>query len=1069
MKKSHSTVRLDIDRVRERIAQHGYKYSALADSVGVSTNAVKNWLSGRTRTIYRKNAVLLASAFRCPVDEIVLDESPAKPTPSESPISPVTSSIFDHHIKVFGLVKASVTGHLSACHISEVRTIFANILGSLGADTENFGPCQIFVFNALHQTLPAKQVAHAIERLAAFQRMVAEIEGRFADHDIGFRMLLVLSDGNSTHHGLGSKDAYRDNFGKLLRYVDALAELPAGSGFFCEGYFHEMAATAPRQGVTFGDEVVTPLALVPMSLGAARQRLEPADGAYVRRAKVAASCRAHKNGQHLHLYGEMGSGKSSALGRTDGEVAEFVEGYRSVGPIFGAAHVHGERPAVLALVANYIDTLIESGQSLTAIKAFIRSKCADISPVIDSLLLSMLGFEPFDQRDRFFKKSSLDAYCYQAIVRILQLDSRVYPVVLLVDDFDQLDAFSRGFVEFFWQKLPELRQAKLLTTGKSRFQLPLASPSGPGLSRSVKLVNFTLAETKAVLDELPEVLMADTLNGLYRLTKGHPLLLAEIKHRWWQFGEHAQTGGNHPDHGNAMLPLALRHHAEALGAWDSRQHDLIDELKAANKPHQTLYFLLIQGLSTIEVEALQILAVAGFCRLDARVINHLDWTYSGDKKLSEILHGIAAKSRTITCDQGGFRFCHGLFHLAFKLSVPSRLRQKTHLVLHSFWEAEYAKRQAQGQQSLSLEHEKLLLHSRGCKLYAEYGRYACRFYDEQLRQGHTAGLVAKVNVVIKALVKATPTSEIKDSLCQLFLLKTKITFLAEGWTHPHILKYLLSCESHDVMGAYQPFVDLMKIYYYAEKGNPCKVNELFLRIDGKTLRQHVPIVYVAILCVFSSSTFMAGHLAKSLKKLEEARRIYENIGNSEAFIAHLDLDYGAWIYGSLAVANLVAGNEAKASESLRLGRKLCVGQTHLSSLGCFLLFENMAGALTGKKLAVQQNSKKYLRKTAQLKSAQGTIWPFYYWSVGNAAMILDQVAKLRSIGNNVLCSFFYYLAAGIQWQNGDRQAARETINQALTLEKALGQSFITSILATKSATGPMVGLTLATGPRGARR
>lgn len=1061
MRKSHSTVRLDIDRVREQIAHHGYKYSALADSVGVSTNAIKNWLSGRTRTIYRKNAVLLATAFHCAIDDILLADSPPPPSPAEPLASPVISSIFDHHIKVFGLVKAAVTGPHSARHIAEVRSIFANILASLDADTENFGHCQVFVFNALHQTLPAKQVAHALDRLSAFQRLVGEVEERFADHRLSFRMVLALSDGNSSHNGLCSADAYGDNLGKLLEYVDALEALPAGAGLYCDGYFQELAASAAQSGVTLGTESATALQLVRVRFGEQDKRAapRPEPSGYVLRHKLAEACAAAKHSQHLHVYGDMGSGKSLLLRSPDSELAGFIEGYRRVGPIFGAEHYRDQRPAVLALVATYIDTLMAAGKTLAEIKAFIQLKCADISPVIDSVLLSMLGHEPFGMRDRFFNKAVIDTSCHLAIIRIMQLDSRVYRSVLLVDDSDALDPFSKSFVDFFWAKLPALEKTKLVTTGSCPFQ-PQAQGSKAKYSHSLKLENFSLAETRLFFRDGP--LAVDTIGTLHQLTKGHPLLLGEVKQRWWDIVPSARDKDSRGEVAKAAPPLALSYSREA--SWDTRHHGLIDELKAANKPHQTIYFLLARELAAIQIEALQILAVAGFCRVDAAIITHLEWSFSGEKKLSEVLDQIAAKERIITRAAEGYRFCHGLFHLAFKLSVTARARQKIHLVLHSYWEGEYARRQAQGTADLALEHEKLLVHSRGAKLYNEFGRYACRCYDHQLRAGQLEGLSEKVTAVVKVLTKVTPTVEIRDSLCQLFLLKAKITFLAAGWTHPDILKYILSCESHDTTGAYQPIIDLMKIYYYTERGNSRKVGEIFLRIDGKALRENVPVIYVAILCIYSSSTFMAGQLAKCVQTAEEARQLYDAIGQSEPFITHLDLDYGVWIYGSLAVANLIAGNKAKTEEYLHKGRQLTVGQDHLSTLGCFLLFESMVGALTDQKHSVRKRTKHYLRKTAQLKSAQATIWPLYYWSVGNVAMMTDQIEQLKAAGNNLLVSFFLYLAAGLQWQRGDKIEARQTIGQALTFERQVGQSFVTKFITSKSELGSTAGERFA-GPR----
>lgn len=1053
-RKVNSTVRLDIDRVRRKIAIHGYKYSALADSVGVSTNAIKNWLSGRTRAIYSKNAVLLAKAFDCSLDDIIITNQNHHPPPLETRPDMI-GTIFDHHIKVFGLVKVHVTGSLGSQHICELRSIFKNLLKSLDAEAEEFGHCQIFAFSSLKSLLPAKQVAIAAERLRAFAKTAEDIDNRFSDHNVSFTMIIALSEGSLTTNRLSREDTSSDNLGRMLNYVDALAALPAGGGIYCDGYFHELASSVATNLVAFDQQAFTAMDLVGLRIRS------KSDGRgcpvtpkhYVRRSKVAKACERHQGCQHLHLYGGEGSGKTSLLTTAEGEPASFIGDGRKIGPISGREHYHQEQPAALAPIAAYIQDLVKSGQGMAAIKRFIRHKCGHCSPVIDSILLSKLGYEPFEQRDKLYDQASIDKFCYQAMIGILQLDSRVYPVVLLVDDYDALDPFSKGFVDLLWSRLPRYPLTKLLTTGGGRF-CGAKGQTQPAYSRSISLPDFTLEETRKFFQGLPAAASLDATKSLYRMTKGQPLLLAEVKHRWWRESVGATKELVYPPMSSG-LAIKEGEPIEVAGYWDAQQQLLLEQLQKAKKPHQTLYFLLVKDLAPIEVEALQILSVAGFCFVSSAIIAHLEWSLSSDQKLSDVLAAIASQHRVITSAKGGYSFYHRLFHLTFHLSVSPKVERKIHLVLHSYWEAERARLvtnppsgQGKTQQS-GVVYKKLLVHARGCKLYDDYGGYAVEYFGLQLKAGLLDGLEAEVTAAVKVLTRVTITHQMRASLCQLFLLKTKIGFLTKGWTHPDILKHILNCEKYDLQGHFQPFVGLLKLYYYSERGDLSKVNELYLRMDKRALKQRLPPAYVAVLCVYGSNTFLAGNLVNGLRTLEDALESYEAIGDSNLFVEAFDLDYGVWIYGSLAILNYLAGNSTKSDEYLGKGRKLCLGQDHLATLGCFVLMESMLGVLKGEKTPVQKITKSYLRKTQALASAQATIWPFYYWSVGNEHKLVGHIATLKQAGNFLLCSFFKFMAAGIQRDKGDHQRAHQTLQNAIAFERKLGQNVVGLLVANK--------------------
>lgn len=1037
-RKVSSTVRLDIARVQEAIALRGYKYSALADSVGVSTNAIKNWLSGRTQAIYRKNAVLLAKSLNCSLGEIVADlpaSPPKRPLPNPARLGAILS-IFDHRIKVFGLLK--IGGSVSPTHSGEVRAVFSNLLRSLGAEVEDFGSCHVFVFPPPEGASPSKQIAAAGERLRSFEADAASIKAKFSCCAIRYRMVLSLSDGNQLDHGL---DASADTcLAKVLGYIDACASMPAGTeGIFANEHLYQLARSVEG----------CPLSChhVPIEVGKCKfyslrlqdiappaQQQEP----YVWRQPLRDWIEVHRDAQHLHFYGEEGVGKSALLTRITDEAIGFCGGHEPVGPIGGINHEPSERPAALELIAQYMGELEVAGHPIPAIKQFIRAKCLDISPVIDSILLSRLGYEPFSQRDRLYDPSVLDRFCYRAITRLVQLDARVRKTVLLIDDCDGLDAFSQGFVDYVLTQLSSLPNLKLVTTGRKKLDSPFLDPKA---CPSYKLENFTTHEVKQAFRDLPKADDPELIQGIVTFTKGHPLLIVEIQRRWWEYCDVSSTVGDDIPIG----PILGQMPASPRALWPN-----------SRKPHHNLYYLLTKGLAPLDIEALQILAVAGYGLVETAVIAHLDWSLSGEHKLSSVLATIAEGSgkSIVRRTSQGYHYRHRLHHLAFKKSVAEGTKAKVHLVLHSYWEGVRAAGSfAESERNHVYAH--LLRHSRGCRHYEEFARYASDHYGDLLRQGKTEGLVEFIERTIRILAKVDESASIRSGICQLYLLKAKTVLISQGWTHPDVMRCLKSCERYDTAGAFQPIVAFLKLYVYLETGHRSKFAALFLQLDKKAIKEQMPVIYAAMMTLVSCSVFMTGNLAQGFKYIGEALEVYDAVGSPEAFIEHLDLDYGVWIHGSFAFLYFVAGNRAKSDQSLAASRKLCEGQEHLSTVGCQLLHEAILGVLHGDTKRVRLSTKRYLRKTAQLGSAQATIWPFYYWAVGNEQQLVAHVERFKSAGNFLLCSFFLLMVAQVQWRRGNLATARDTLRDALAFEKGLGQTFVTQVLASKLFVHPL--------------
>lgn len=1041
-RKVSSTVRLDIARVQEAIALRGYKYSALADSVGVSTNAIKNWLSGRTQAIYRKNAVLLAKSLNCSLGEIVVDRPapPAKqPSPSPARLGAI-QSIFDHRIKVFGLLK--IGGSVSPIHSGEVRAVFSNLLRSLGAEVEDFGSCHVFVFPPPEGASPSKQIAAVRERLRSFMADAASIKAKFSCCAIRYRMVLSLSDGNQLDHGLD--DLADPSLAKVLGYIDACASMPPGTeGIFANEHLYQLARSAEgcqlschHVPIEVGKCKFYGLRLDDSARPAAADQQTP----YVWRKPLRDWIEAQRDAQHLHFYGEEGVGKSALLTRITDEAIGFSVDHEPIGPIGGINHEPSERPAALALMAQYISELEAAGHTLPAIKRFIRAKCLDISPVIDSILLSCLGYEPFLQRDRLYDSSVIDRFCYRAIIRLVQLDARVRKTVLLIDDCDGLDAFSQGFVGYVLTQLGSLPNLKLVTTGRKKLDSPLLDPNA---CPSYKLENFTANEVQQAFRDLPKADDPELIQGIVTFTKGHPLLIVEIQRRWWEYCDVSSTATKDIPIG----PILGQVPATPLALWPN-----------SRKPHHNLYYLLTKGLAPLDIEALQILAIAGYGLVETAVIAHLDWSLSGEHKLSSVLAAIADGSgkSIVRRTTQGYHYRHRLHHLAFKQSVAEGTKSKVHLVLHSYWEGVRAAGSfAESERNHVYAH--LLRHSRGCRHYEEFARYAGEHYGELLRQGKTEGLVEFIKRTIRILAKVDDRSVIRSAICQLYLLKAKTVLITAGWTHPDIIRSLKSCERYDLEGSFQPIVAFLKLYVYLETGNRSKFAVLFLQLDKKAIKEQMPVIYAAMMTLVSSSVFMAGNLAHGLKNIGEALEVYEAVGSPEVFIEHLDLDYGVWIHSSFAVLYFVAGNRAKSEQSLAAARKLCEGQDHLSTIGCFVLYESILGVLHGDTAHVRVRTKRYLRRTAQLGSAQASIWPFYYWAVGNEPQLAAHVEGLKSAGNLVLYSFFQLMVAQVQWRRGDIATARDTLRDALTFEKGFGQTFVTQVLASKLFVHPLAG------------
>lgn len=1111
MAKVNSTVRLDITAVQKKIAEHGYKYSALADSVGVSTNAIKNWLSGRTRAIYRKNAVLLAKALGCHVDEIIAadDSGQAKGAePAPQPLSsaaisgqasaspqdrdesgsdnaPQTESpssldtihrIFDHRIKVFGLLK--INGLEEHPHSKELVTVFTNLLKSLGGEIGQMGSNLIFLFPPPAETSPMKQIIMATERCRTFVKSAAQIKAQFNSRPVGYRLIVALSAGNQHDHGLDRDDDHPIT--KLLTYVEAIASIPAdtsisskNSGIYCNEHFYQIASTAVGLDVHF-TKAQFELArgqFYQLNLEANTSHNLPRPPVIVWREALVQNLAKLREHNHVHLYGDEGTGKSYMLSHIDHQTLNFCPGHRKVGPICGEAPSHQSYPSALSLVAQYVDNLMAAGHSLGEIKQFIKAKCHYVSPIIDSILLSRLDYDVFLQRDRFYDQAALDKLCFLAILRLAQLDSRTYPAVLLVDDYDRLDRFSRGFVDFVLARQSSLPLLKVVTTARKKWQHnggKDATCARPNRCPSVKIDNFSHSETQEFFARQPYLKgykekeqnadsqhssVADDVAGIYAFTAGHPLLLDEISQRWWDY---CVTLSSPPS--EASKPADLSHEQEEVAGFVTsalltepmaltRESELARQDPKALRPHQNLYYLLSKGLQPLQIEALQILAVADYGVVAAPLLTHLEWSLAGEQKLSAVLASIAQDRSVITPVDGGYCFSHRLFHVAFQLSVAEHLRKKIHLVLHSYWEGVLASHKSSDQQqNTNLLYRNLLRHSRGCKLYEEYGRYACEFYTLLLTQGMTAGLLDEVDAAVRLLSKGTPSSAIHDAICQLYLLKTKIGFLTKGWTHPDILRFIQGCERYDSRGTYQPILLFLKVYYYSEQADFGKVAELMASADKDLLRQELPIVYAALLTIYAVSSFMTGNYVDGNKSISAAKQVYDAIGNPQLFIEHLDLDYGVWIAGAMAIMYLIAGNSEKSGQCLVDGGKLLKDQDHLPTIGCFLLFDSMTGVLQGDRNRVRQQTREYLRKTVHMASAQATIWPFYYWSVGNAGMLLSHIETLKAANNLILCSFFQFMAAEIQWLNEDRAEAQETLQGALALEKQVGQNFVTTLL-----------------------
>lgn len=1116
----NSTVRLDITAVQEKIAEQGYKYSALADSVGVSTNAIKNWLSGRTRSIYRKNAVLLAKTLGCDVDEIiapevsdgdteaaeftqpqppsntsapqndqscplqVCDESCSlypPPALSQSPLGAI-HSIFDHRIKVFGLLK--IEGLADHPHSEEVLTVFTNLLRSLGGEIEELGTCLVFLFPPPKDTSPTKQIIAATERFRKFAKSATQIKAQFHCRPINYRLVVALSTGNHHDHGLDKVDNHY--IAKLLGYVEALASIPAeNSAIYCNEHFYQIASTTDGLAVHFtkASFELPKCQFYQLQLEAKATLNLPRPPVIVWRKALVEALAKLRDQSHVHLYGDEGVGKSYMLGHIDHQTLGFCPDHRKVGPICGEALSHQSYPSALSLVAQYVEDLMAAGHSLGEIKQFIRAKCRYVSPIIDSILLSRLDYDVFLQRDRFYDQAALDKLCFLAILRLAQLDSRTYPTVLLIDDYDRLDRFSRDFVDFVLTRSSSLPLLKVVTTGRKKWQQVTAE----GTTRifadrctSVKIDNFSHSETMEYFARQPYLAqhssdetaqhnskVHDDVAGIHSFSGGHPLLLAEINQRWWDYcatrpslpAPEVGTATSQEDQEvEGFLARTLELEPMTAAGESAPDHQAPEATKAAHRqPHQNLYYLLSKGLTPVQIEALQILSVTDYGVVTAAVLNHLEWSLAGEQKLSAVLATITVKRRSvITAVADGYSFSHRLFHVAFRLSVAEHLRKKIHLVLHSYWEGMLASHKGSDQQeNTNLLYRNLLRHSRGCQLYEEYGRYACEFYTLQLKQGMTAGLLNEVDTAIRLLTKVTASSAIHNAICQLYLLKTKIGFLTKGWTHPDILRFVQGCERHDTRGMYQPILLILKVYYYSEQAEFGKVAELMASADKDLLLQELPIVYVALLTIYGGSTFMTGNYVDGLKSLTTAKQVYDAVNSPQLFIDHLDLDYGVWIAGSMAIMYFIAGNSEKSAQCLEEGRALFKDQDHLSTLGCYLLFDSMAGVLQGDRSRVRTQTREYLRKTVHMASAQATIWPFYYWSVGNARMLLSHVETLKAANNLILCSFFQFMAAEVQWLNEDRVEAQETLQEALAQEKQLGQNFVTTLLSSKAYLNPV--------------